>query len=406
MKKIIKLSLAAALAATAMNAAVVDNVKMSGNAKLFYETNNANNTDMFDQDNTGTKGQILINVNASANVGPLKVNVGHSTLTSAGLEQVVVNDVQNHTETATGTATINYVGIANVSATVGGTTLIAGKQALSTPMCFTEKWNVASNTFDANVLVNTSLIPNTTLIYADVNTTNAAGSTVYDDGTALNANGRFERIIDTSMIAASTNIAGLPLNVYFYDVNSGGATAATVTWVDTTFNVSGIKIGLIAAEREDTTNAISTTTTSNTAHKDGETGKAYAISAATKIAGLNVFAAYSSVSDEDTGGFTNVATRKKTALPTQAVYVDGQNVAAAGADTWKVKVSGMKVAGINLAIQHVNCDSSKTTTKTAKETDIIASTKVAGVALKALLMQNDENGSQHEKFRVIANYSF
>jgi len=396
MKKIIKLSVAAALAATAMNAAVVDNVKLDGKARLFYETNNANGTDMFDANNAGTKGQVLLTVGASADVGPIKVNLRNQTLTTAGLENAVV--AANQTA---GTDNINYTDIANIQATFGGTTVIAGKQELNTPMCFTEGWNIHRNTFKANVLVNKSLISGTTLVFADVKSTNASGASatpvnvntiLAEKGAGLDANGDYNRNVGATMVAAHTTIAGLPLNAYFYDINSVAGTtplALSTTWLDTNFNVAGAKIAAIYAEQD---------------LNDGSAeGTAAAVSVATKVAGLNVFAAYSTVNDDATS-FANVATQKKTKLPTQAVYVDGADVAQAGADTWKVKLSGMSVGPVKLAIQHVVCD---TNGAEDTETDIIATTKIGGVSYKALLMQNEEGaGTQHEKFRLYANYSF
>jgi hypothetical protein len=379
MKKIIKLSVAAALAATAMNAAVVDNVKLDGKARLFYETNDATGT-MFSEDQ-GTKGQLRLTASASADVGPLKVNLRSNVLTTAGLEQAVVTGPQTATA-----ETINYTDIANVSATVGGTTLVVGTQELNTPMCFTEGWNIHRNTFDANVVINKGLIPNTTLIYADVKSTNA-------DGAGLNADGEQTSLLkgnagsSASMIAASTTIAGQPLNVYFYDVDVNGVTAATVLWADT--KVAGL-INIIAAQRDD---------------QAGQEGNAFAISGSTKVAGLNVFAAYSNVSD-DGQNFMNVATAKKTKLPTQAVYVDGTIVAQSDAETVKIKVSGVEVAGVKLALQHVASENDAANTKN-NETDLIATTKVAGIAVKALLMniQKDSTPTQ-TNFRVYANYSF
>jgi hypothetical protein len=383
MKKIIKLSLAAALAATAMNAAVVDNVKMSGNAKLFYETNDAQGT-MFNEDVKQTKGQVLLTVGASANVGPVKANVRHQTLTTAGLENAVVGNVQSTGELETQ----NYTDIANLSTTIGGTTLISGKQELNTPLCFTEKWNVTSNTFDANVLVNTTLIPNTTLIYADVKTTNGDQAGFG----SLNAYGKFDTVIDANMVAASTTIAGTAVNAYYYDLAeaNGKGLDASATWIDASTKVAGVNVKAIYAEVEVT---------------GTDTNEAYAVSAATKVAGLNVMAAYSKI-NEGTGNFMNQATQKKTALPTQAVYVDGTIVAKSDAETVKVKVSGVEVAGVKLALQHVASENDAAKTKD-NETDLIASTKVGPLALKALVMniQKDSKPTQ-TNFRVVANYSF
>jgi hypothetical protein len=390
MKKIIKLSVAAALAATAMNAAVVDNVKMSGNAKLFYETNDylaaaggANDEGrMFH--NSNSKGQVIVNVKASASVGPVTANVRHATLTTMGLENAIVDNVQS-----TGsTDTQNYTDIANLTVNIGTTTLISGKQELNTPLCFTEKWNVTNNTFDSNVLVNTGLIKGVTLIYADVKSTNA--NQAAGKG-SLNYDGKFDTDISANMVAASTKIAGIAgVNAYYYDLanaNGGGLGGldASATWIDANAAIAGVKLKAIYSEIE-----VDATDDTNTAH---------ALSVSTKVAGLNLFTAYSKV-DNGTANFKNQATQKKTKLPTQAVYVDGTKVAMPTSEAVKFKISGLKVANVNLALQHVNAELNG---DTHEETDLIATTKVGGVALKALLMNFDNSSTA---FRVYANYSF
>jgi hypothetical protein len=398
MKKIIKLSVAAALAATAMNASVVENVKLAGNAKLFYETNDAKISNdvprtMFLEENPNTKGQVIINVKASASVGPITANYRHATLTTMGLENTVVQLPQ--VTTTNTTDTINYVDIANLSATIGGTTVISGKQELNTPLCFTEKWNVTSNTFDANVLVNKSLIPNTTLIYADVQTSNAKGASITDGGAALNASGSFERSINANMVAASTNIAGASLNAYYYDVNLPDMVKTfSATWVDASYTVAGVKVDALYSELDMQADIF-------------DNGKkntyAQAVSVGTKVAGISLFGAYSNVSDGHVS-FQNVATNKKTKLPTQAVYVDGSIVAQPGAETVKVKAAAPAIAGVKLALQYVN---STAQSKHSEETDLIVKTKIAGVDLKALVMNIQKaNKKQQTNFRVYANYSF
>jgi hypothetical protein len=373
MKKIIKLSVAAALAATAMNAAVVDNVKLGGNAKLFYETNDSGTASMFDN-HAATKGQVIVNVKASASIGPITANVRNATITTLGLENGVIGGTQVNQSADGGTA--NFTDIANLSATIGQTTLIAGKQELNTPMCFTEGWNVHRNTFEAGVLVTKNLIPGSTVVFADVKTTNASGANIHNEGA-------FDTPINAEMAAIHTNVAGLPVNWYYYDVGT-----TSVNWVDTAFTVAGAKVKVIAAERDEVVN----------------NGSAQAISVATKVAGLNVFAAYSTVSNDGVN-FMNVATTKKTKLPTQAVYVDGTVVAQANTDAFKIKLSGMSVGPVKLAAQYVSADQG---TANDNETDIIAKTKIGNVDFKALLMFVDKETTSDDctKFRVYANYSF
>lgn len=377
MTKMIKLSLAAAVAATGMSAAVVDNVKVDGKARLFYETNNKTaGVDLFDP-TSGTNVNLLLTIGASADIGPVKVNLRSNALTTAGLENTIVVSSQQLTGGATNVDTQTFTDIANIQTTIGGTTVIVGKQELNTPMIFTEDWNITRNTFDANVLVNKGLVPNTTLVFADVQTTNTEN---YNHHLAVD--GAFATTLNAEIVGAHTTIAGLPVNAYYYDV---GAFNETVAWFDT--KIAGVTVQHAIKDNTST----------------GATGTASAVAGSTKVAGLNVFAAYSTVS-EDGQEFTNYATDKKTKLPTQAVYVDGADVAQAGADTWKIKLSGMSVGPVKLAVQHVVCD---TNGVEDTETDIIATTKIGGVALKALFIQNEEaNANKHERIRVYANYSF
>jgi hypothetical protein len=435
MKKIIKLSLAATLATTAMNAAAVDNVKLSGNAKLFYETHDDKNA-MFSASDTpdtkgSSKGQVLISVKGSASIGPVTANVRHSTLTTLGLEHTIVSAPQVGTNETAGT--INYVDIANLTYKINDTTIISGRQELNTPLCFTEKWNVTSNTFNANVLVNTGLIPGMTFIVADVKTTNAKGNGILAteevdpinpraprrivpvNGAALNSKGNFDRVIDTSLFAMSTKISSVDLNYYYYDINLNDyELSASAAWFDTTYNVSkDTKVKALYTEIDVDTN-------------NYDTIHAYAFSASAKVAGVTIFGAYSRVSDTPTNNdinFCNVATNKKSKLPTQAVYVDGTLVAKQDAESFKIKFSGLEVANTKFALQYVTTasqptqlDGSVKDKQTHDEVDFIVSTKIGAIGIKTLLMRVNKSNEDHvthkfeqspdTKFRVITNYSF
>jgi len=401
MKKIIKLSVAAALAATAMNAAVVDNVKMSGKAKLWYETNDSAGNSYFDQANS--TGQVMIDVAASADIGPVKINLENTTATTLGLEQAVVSA----SRVGGSTDTQNYTGIANISTTIGGTTLVAGKQALNTPFCFTEAWNAHKNTFNAGVLVNNSLIPNTTIVLADVKTTNAlditaastaAGEEVGAKG-QLTYDGEFNTDLNAKYVGLTTKIAGATVNASFTDVdgNNHASVKATGTWIDAAAKVANANVKVTYAELDPAT---------------GDTSNAHAIAVSTKVAGLNVMAAYSKVSDDNNGlAFGNIATTfKKTKLPTAGVYTDGQYVAQMDSKAMKIKVSGIKLGSVALAAQYVDCDNDTTAAKNTSELDVFATTKIAGIATKVIYMHRDmpagTTGGDQDKIRVIASYSF
>jgi hypothetical protein len=64
------------------------------------------------------------------------------------------------------------------------TTLKIGRQALDTPLAFTEKWGVDKNTFEAGVLINQS-IPSTTLVATFIGKSNGSA----DDRTSTREGG-------------------------------------------------------------------------------------------------------------------------------------------------------------------------------------------------------------------------
>jgi hypothetical protein len=197
------------------------------------------------------------------------------------------------------------------------------------------------------------------------------------------------------MVAASTNIAGAVLNAYYYDINlgNGKAKSLSATWVDASYTVAGVKVDALYSEIDMQDHDL---------FNDKNT-YAQAVSVGTKVAGISLFGAYSHVSDGAVS-FRNVGTQKKTKLPTQAVYVDGTIVAQPGAETIKVKAAAPAIAGVKLALQYVN---STAQSKHSEETDLIIKTKIAGVDLKALVMniQKADKKSQ-ANLRVYANYSF
>ncbi len=63
----------------------------------------------------------------------------------------------------TGVEDTAWIDVANVTAKMGKTTAVIGRQKLDTPLAFTETWNIVENTFDAFTFVNGD-IPKTKLI--------------------------------------------------------------------------------------------------------------------------------------------------------------------------------------------------------------------------------------------------
>ncbi len=188
--KFTKMSLVAALL-VGSSAFAIENVKVSGDVKLYYATDNAKgaNTTGSATSNSGiqavagnaTNSKSLFSASSSAGQAALGLGITadlakgisagtHVTaLTTLGLEGQLVNNVWEGTA---GTSDSWMVDQAWVAATLGKTTAKIGRMELDTPLTFTEKWSIAENTFEAAVLINQDL-PDTTLIAAYVGGSNS-----------------------------------------------------------------------------------------------------------------------------------------------------------------------------------------------------------------------------------------
>jgi hypothetical protein len=220
--KLVKMSLAAAMLMGASAYAEV-NVKFDGQAKLIYQTTDrsdlGDNTGLFEQGDTpqvggaafggAAAGGASLTLGASADVGAgLSLGAEIQAVSTLGLEN---NLVSSHMwSTADTGADVNGDGLDNdgvsvdsawnatqvyIAKTMGNTTVKVGRQELDTPLLFTEKWNVAKNTFEAAVVVNSD-IPNTTLVGAYVGKHNGAGQATPTGAANFGGNGRTVNVED------------------------------------------------------------------------------------------------------------------------------------------------------------------------------------------------------------------
>jgi imipenem/basic amino acid-specific outer membrane pore len=170
--KIVKMSLIAAVL-VGSSAFAISNVKVSGDAKLYYNTNDAQRTDgtsgsLFSAQNSA--GQTALGLGVTADL--LKhVSAGaHLTaLSTLGLQGQLVNNVWEGTNGLTDSYWFDEAWLAG---TFGKTTVKAGRMKLDTPLVFSETWSIATNTFEGAVVINQD-IPDTTLVGAYVGGSNA-----------------------------------------------------------------------------------------------------------------------------------------------------------------------------------------------------------------------------------------
>lgn len=154
------------------SAYAIDNVKVNGDAKLFYSTNDADSggqsVSLFNK--TGAMGQAAIGLGATADLTKgVSAGIHFTGLSTLGLQNQLVSGVW---ESTNGVSDSWWFDEAWIAGTLGKTTAKVGRMELDTPIVFTEKWSIVKNTFEAAVLINQD-IPDTTLVAAYVGGTNS-----------------------------------------------------------------------------------------------------------------------------------------------------------------------------------------------------------------------------------------
>ncbi len=264
---------------TAANADIkVD--KVSGNAKLFYGTDDSGDGDLFDKANAYGDAALSLDISTQINCCIL-ANFGVTGVSTLGLENTLVGGTWiNH---GAGLEDAIWVDTANiVFKPFADTTMILGRQELDTPMVFTEKWNIAENTYDAAVVANASL-PDTTLIAAWVGRSNIdGGNTVKGDGISNNGFDTFVTDEGAYAFGAVTKaIPGVAAQAWYYVAPS----TANIAWLQADGSVAGFDLGGQYVYTDPDT---------------GDSGSGFALKVGYNFAdlGLGLSAAYSSM-DED-----------------------------------------------------------------------------------------------------------
>jgi len=258
--KLVKMSL---LAATliASSAFAIDNVKVDGDAKLYYSTADANDIDLFNKKGAAGQAAIRLGITADLTEGVSAGVTGYG-LTSLGLYNNLVSDIWEGSA-ASGNNVNNdaYIGEAWLAGSIGKTTGKAGYMELDTPMVYSEHWSVAPNTFGAAVLINQD-IPDTTLVGAFVGQSNGNGSVAKATdvlgattgaapagfGGVLNADASMQSFYDGAYAAGVVNNSWKPLvaQVWYYQAQS----VMNAYWLQADLDIIGIDFGLQYAAQD------------------------------------------------------------------------------------------------------------------------------------------------------------
>ena len=402
MKKII-LSVAVATMALSTVASALEDIKVSGQAKLWYETSDqGDDRTLLNADSAS--GEVVFKLGVTGKQG----NVGFGTTvyqtSSMGLENEVVSATRTNTTNLQTNGT-PFVGEAYITApTLASTTLKFGKQELDTPLAFTERWNAVPNSFNAALLVNSS-VENLTLI---------AGYVGQDNATTFKVDGE----VNQSYFGGAYTAAALyktdafGANFWVYQINNVAGDSALAYWLDASVKAGPVAVKAYAA-------MLTNDGDKAAGGLSGEDTTAFALSVAGKAGPVALFAAGSTVSEDGDLAVANTSTGfKKTKLPTAGVYTDGVYVAQPGSVAFKLKASGkMGTTGVALqAVMNENSDKrwdgniagSKDTT----EIDLIITQKLSDFNFKLLVMNrsfaetaaDDKSGGNYVRLVTSVNF--
>jgi hypothetical protein len=332
----------------------------SGQAVLYFQTiDHWGVDDLFAQESNLANAGLQLNAVGKFDHG-LSVGAQLTGLGTLSLQNGVVSNVMQSADGNLNGGAVTKLWAAWANET---TTLKGGRMELPkslSPFAWSEGWNVFKNTYEAALLVNTSL-PGTTLVGAWVSGANQNGVGAWDGNgnwfthglhkgaSNLNAFNKVNGEDGIWMVTAQNkSIDGLTLTGSFYyapnlvdnmtqkvaemdglpdPVGTDTGNAATIFWVDATYKKNGITVagqgGSIADDdfNEDTT--------------------AWGAKVGYAWNGFSVLAAYSSVDEGDTGVF-NVG-GVKTPLYTQMIL--NQGFISSNADTLLVKGTAKLLGG-------------------------------------------------------------
>jgi len=362
--KLVKMSLAAAVLLGA-SAFAIDNIKMSGDAQLFYGTNNAGTTtsasgiepitginagsggDLFDKGNSAADTALRLGVTGDLTKG-VSFGVTGYAVSTLGLENNLVSNTWTgaHGSTANGSsvgAEVNdasWIGEAWLATTLGKTTVKAGRMALDTPLAYSETWSIAPNTFEGAVVINQD-IPDTTLVGAwvgkgnGVNTLGANGLGGFDnesfgiDG-IIGTGADFHTFANDGAYAAAAinnSLKFLTAQAWYYNV----VDVADAFWLQADWDcqlVKDVKVGVQYANMSAKGN-IENTLNGLGANDDSS---AYAVKLAYEgIKDLKVSASYSKADADGVLKIANVATNNLTIAQSKLYTEAYMNYGYAGA---------------------------------------------------------------------------
>ena len=380
--KFTKMSLVAALL-VGSSAFALDNTKISGNANVYYDTNDNGQNEMLRKDSSAADASLNLNVTTDLvknSLVSVSAGAGYTVLSTLGLENNMVSNVWGTSHGATTGTGSNYasgfggakvenadwVNEAWIAATAGKTTVKVGRMELDTPLAFTEKWSIEKNTFEAAVAINQDL-PDTTIVAAWVGNGNGnetfgqdVNGTVAGNGLAVagvvNQNGQFTTYGTDGAYAAgviNNSIKPLVAQAWYYDVNR----VATAYWLQGDVKVDNLMAGAQYTSLTVDDNVIA----------GADTNSAYALMVGYEMKDLaTVKVAYSATDDKGSLGYVgfNTATGLTAAqskLYTETWWSYGK-VSQKDTKSYSVSVESPVNGMFDLGVYYTKADQANTVT--------------------------------------------
>ncbi len=393
MKKTVIISLAAAVLLGG-SAFAVDNVKVSGDAKFYYYTDDKTPGNLFSKTSSAADTALRLGVTGDL-AKHVSFGVTGYALSTLGLENNLVSNTWSSAHT-TSNQSVNdaaWLGELWIAANYGNTTLKAGRMLLDSPLSFSETWSITPNSYEAVVLLNQD-IPDTTLVAV------YAGHSNEVDGNISSVAG-IDKIVAPSGTFGTHGVSGanvfgiinnsykpLTAQAWYYDVVS----LADAFWLQGDVNcelVKGLKFGAQYAEISPKAGYSSYHDSKGYAFKVGYEG----------IENLKVSTAYSAVDKDSVFKVANLATNNtvsQSKLYTEAFWNYGY-VGAPDAKSWNLtaeyNVQDIAKFGAyytNVSIDKTNIDIQEIALSATKSFGALDTT-LAYVSTDA---NNQNNGSQ------------
>lgn len=352
------------------SAFAIENTKVSGDAKFYYGTQDSDASgapDMFNEDASYANFAARLDLTTDLTKG-VSAGVGMQVVTTLGIEHNLMSNTWSSAHTTDDSRGSSYgneesidsamwVDEAWLAGSAFDTTMKIGRQALETPLAFSETWGVDKNTFEAVVLINQSL-PDTTLIATYIGKSNGSADNQGTDnitGAAagyVGANGDFETFGSDGTYAygiVNNSVEPLVLQAWYYDMQS----LAKAYWLQADLKVGGLMLGAQFANT-DADSLGDLAAYLSPAVIAGLPGSITDVDDTTMFSAMvgyefkdvmTVKAAVSSVSDDGTLGMGNTATGAAATIGGQSrMYTENWwnygNVSAVGSDSYSLTAEG------------------------------------------------------------------